>query len=209
LANPASLFRRLRGFLCGWKEDIFLPGAWKGFNEGYFGVSSCPQASLYLQGKAAGIAVKIVRKSWFQDQFPGRSSHCETDVKIKTVLRRLPAPLIAAGIWFLSSQSTLPKPKGILGFDKLQHLLAYMALAGAAGLWVSPEGWRRRRLFVTVLVAAAASVYGVTDELHQHFVPGRNCNVRDWIADTAGSVIGAAIAAGTAALVSRFRQRKG
>jgi VanZ family protein len=120
----------------------------------------------------------------------------------------LPALLIAAGIWFLSSQSTLPNPKGIFGYDKLQHLLAYMALAGAAGLWVSPEGWRRRRLFVTVLVAAAASVYGVADELHQRFVPGRDCNVRDWIADTAGSVIGAAIVAGMAVLAGRFRRRK-
>jgi VanZ family protein len=129
-------------------------------------------------------------------------------MKIETVLLRLPAPLIAAGIWFLSSQSTLPKPKGIFGYDKLQHLLAYMALAGAAGLWVSPEKWRRRRLLVLGLVAVVASAYGVTDELHQHFVPGRNCNVWDWIADTAGSVIGAAIAAGTAVLAGRFRRRR-
>ena len=128
-----------------------------------------------------------------------------TAVKIETVLLKLPAPLIAAGIWFLSSQSTLPRPKGVFGYDKLQHLLAYTALAGAAGLWVSPERWRRRRLLVLGLVAAAASVYGVTDELHQYFVPGRNCNVWDWIADAGGSVLGAAIAA---ALSGRFPWRR-
>ncbi|MDR1024776.1 MAG: VanZ family protein [Treponema sp.] len=126
-------------------------------------------------------------------------------MKIETVLPKLPALLIAAGIWFLSSQSTLPKPKGVFGYDKLQHLLAYTALAGAAGLWVSPEKWRRRRLLALGLAAAAASVYGVTDELHQYFVPGRSCSVRDWIADAAGSVIGAAIAA---VLAGRFLRRR-
>jgi VanZ family protein len=130
-------------------------------------------------------------------------------MKIKKILFKIPAPLIAAGIWFLSSQSTLPKPKGVFGYDKLQHLLAYMALAGAVGLWVSPERWRRRQMLVMGLVAAVASAYGVTDELHQYFVPGRNCNVWDWIADTAGSIIGAAIMAGMAVLAGRFlRQRK-
>ncbi|MDR1898725.1 MAG: VanZ family protein [Treponema sp.] len=112
----------------------------------------------------------------------------------------MPAILIAAGIWFLSSRSILPKPKGIFGYDKLQHLLAYAALAGAAGLWVSPERWKRRGLVMTGLVAAAASVYGITDELHQYFVPGRDCNIRDWAADTLGAVIGA----GAAAFAGRF-----
>jgi VanZ family protein len=125
------------------------------------------------------------------------------DEKIRKILLRLPALLIAAGIWFLSSQSILPKPKGILGFDKLQHLLAYAALAGAAGLWVPPEKWRRHRLVMMGLVAAAASVYGITDEVHQYFVPGRDCNIWDWIADAAGAVTGA----GAAALAGRFLRR--
>jgi len=33
------------------------------------------------------------------------------------------------------------------------------------------------------------SLYGVTDELHQYFVPGRTSDVLDWIADTLGALI--------------------
>ena len=31
---------------------------------------------------------------------------------------------------------------------------------------------------------AVASLYGVTDELHQMFVPGRSCDPADWLVDT-------------------------
>lgn len=33
------------------------------------------------------------------------------------------------------------------------------------------------------------SLYGVTDELHQYFVPGRTSDVLDWTADTIGALI--------------------
>jgi VanZ family protein len=108
------------------------------------------------------------------------------------ILFRLPALLIAGAIWFLSSQSILPQPKGILGFDKLQHLIAYLVLAGAAGFWISPEFWRQRRFLALLLVVLVSSVYGAIDEAHQFFTPGRDCNVWDWIADTIGAILGAA-----------------
>ncbi|MDR2471201.1 MAG: VanZ family protein [Treponema sp.] len=110
----------------------------------------------------------------------------------RRIALRLPALLIAAAIWGLSTQSILPQPKGILGFDKVQHLIAYAALAFALGLWFSPERWRRRPLGVFLLTAALAALYGATDEVHQYFVPGRDCNVWDWIADTLGAFLGAA-----------------
>jgi VanZ family protein len=108
------------------------------------------------------------------------------------ILFRVPALLIAGAIWFLSSQSILPQPKGILGFDKLQHLIAYLVLAGAVGFWISPEFWRQRRFLALFLVGLVSSAYGVIDEVHQLFTPGRDCNVWDWIADTLGAVLGAA-----------------
>jgi VanZ family protein len=37
----------------------------------------------------------------------------------------------------------------------------------------------------------AASAYGAIDEFHQSFVPGRDCNVWDWLADTLGAFLGA------------------
>jgi VanZ family protein len=123
-------------------------------------------------------------------------------------LIRLPAVCAAALIWFLSSQSVLPKPKGILGFDKLQHLLAFAAFTGAVCLWVSREKWRIRGLFFMVIAAFIGSAYGIIDEIHQYFVPGRDCNVWDWIADTLGSTIGAAAFAGIVALADRRVSKK-
>jgi len=35
-----------------------------------------------------------------------------------------------------------------------------------------------------------AAAYGVTDEFHQYYVPGRDCSGFDLLADTAGSAAG-------------------
>ena len=107
------------------------------------------------------------------------------------LVARLPALLIAGGIWFLSSQHILPQPKGILGWDKLQHLAAFAVLAAAVGLWVSPAFEKRRPVLSLLLTALVSSAYGAIDELHQYFVPSRDCNFWDWLADTLGAFLGA------------------
>lgn len=45
------------------------------------------------------------------------------------------------------------------------------------------------------LIAALAigSLYGVTDEFHQLFVPSRSCDPADWAVDTVASLCGAAL----------------
>lgn len=51
----------------------------------------------------------------------------------------------------------------------------------------------RLRLNPRVAVVAAiacASLYGVTDEIHQIFVPGRCCDPIDWLVDTTGATLG-------------------
>ena len=108
------------------------------------------------------------------------------------ILLKLPALIIAAFIWFLSSRSSLPELKSILAWDLFQHFLAFGALAFTAGLWPSVIFWKRRPVFAALLSALPACAYGAIDELHQFFVPGRDSSVTDWIADTAGAVFGAA-----------------
>jgi len=41
-----------------------------------------------------------------------------------------------------------------------------------------------------VAAASIASAYGVTDELHQLFVPGRHADPVDWLVDTLGAIAG-------------------
>lgn len=53
---------------------------------------------------------------------------------------------------------------------------------------------RHTRLGTALIVAILiGSLYGVTDELHQLFVPGRACDPADWLVDTIGTSLGASI----------------
>jgi VanZ family protein len=106
-------------------------------------------------------------------------------------LLKLPALVLAAGIWRLSSRPVLIRPKGLFGFDKFQHFLAYFALAAAISLWFSREKWKRGGFGLPVLVSALGSLYGLIDEVHQYFVPSRDCNAGDWFSDTLGALAAA------------------
>ena len=111
-------------------------------------------------------------------------------------------------LWILSSRSTLPQVQVFPGVDKILHFTAYAALAAAAGLWFSRESRLRRPRRAFLLCVAVASVYGVIDEFHQHFVPGRTSDLWDWVADTLGGAAGAAaIVAFTRFWESRTQRR--
>jgi VanZ family protein len=112
---------------------------------------------------------------------------------ITRILLKCIAPLVAAAIWILSSQSTLPIIKGFFGVDKVQHALAYAVLAVGVAFWFSRARWKAHTLQTLALAACIASFYGATDEVHQYFVQGRSCDVWDWLADTVGAVLGAAL----------------
>lgn len=49
----------------------------------------------------------------------------------------------------------------------------------------------RRACVLAILIASA---YGVTDEFHQYFVPGRMTDPIDWFVDTIGASLGAGLA---------------
>lgn len=97
-----------------------------------------------------------------------------------------PALLWAAIIFALSSRPTLPVSLSH-GSDKLAHYLAYAVLGGLAARAV-PAG--RRFALIAILLGVA---YGASDELHQHFVPGRSVEFADWIADSLGVLAGVSV----------------
>ena len=102
---------------------------------------------------------------------------------------------VALTIVWLSAQShypmgvELPPP-----MDKLAHASVFACLALVLEFTLQrthPElPMYRRHLLVFVVV----SVYGATDEWHQFFVPGRSCELGDWVADTVGGGLGLALA---------------
>jgi VanZ family protein len=105
------------------------------------------------------------------------------------------AVVYAAGIFWASSQpSPFPfVPSGILSHDKILHACAYAGLALLVRLALS--GTRLRGPQALAVALLVASAYGVSDELHQRFVPNRQADALDWAADTAGALAGAIAAA--------------
>lgn len=108
-----------------------------------------------------------------------------------------------ATIYYLSSH---PMPDIDLGFsaqDKLVHILGY-GLLGVLLLGAMP--WREGGYCLrhVLLAALLATLYGLTDEWHQSFVPGRNSDVLDVVADAVGALLGSGI---LWALTRRFAAR--
>ena len=99
-----------------------------------------------------------------------------------------------AMLFGFSSLSTLPTPPADFSFYDV-HVAAYAGLgaltARATGRGLRNVSWRA--VLFAILISSA---YGVTDEYHQLFTPGRSFDVLDMAADAIGSIVGAsAIAA--------------
>ena len=105
---------------------------------------------------------------------------------------RLWAPVVVymAAIFTASSMSAPPIPGGA---DKPWHTLAYLglaivvvrALAGGLPRRISPR--------ILVLSVCLVVLYGMSDELHQMFVPGRTASFDDLLADAIGALVGASL----------------
>ena len=92
-------------------------------------------------------------------------------------------------------------------FRKLAHFTEYTVLGAIAAQTM-------RTCFPTVVTsgkcvryflipACFALLYAVCDEIHQIFVPGRSCEFRDMMIDTAGACLGITLLA----LLHRLRER--
>jgi VanZ family protein len=92
-------------------------------------------------------------------------------------------------ITYWSNQGTLPidRPNIETLFHNSQHHFAHLlafGLMGLLGRWAF-DGWPRAAL----LAVLATSAFGITDEFHQSFVPGRRAAVDDWALDTLSATI--------------------
>ncbi len=107
------------------------------------------------------------------------------------LLRRL--SLLLALAWmaliFYSSHHPIPSTPSLFpGQDKLFHALVF----GTLGILVlgalprGPAGYSWHQAGVSVLIV---SLYGLSDEIHQHFIAGRSSEILDWLADTLGALI--------------------
>ena len=98
---------------------------------------------------------------------------------IRRVLPWLPAAAWAGVIFYLSSQPAVPTPS-IPYVDKAAHFGAFALLGGLLAFAAD-----RARLPMVAAVVLGL-LYGVSDEVHQMYVPGRSPDPLDWCADAAG-----------------------
>lgn len=114
-----------------------------------------------------------------------------------------PAIIWMAVTFYISHQSAVSIPLGAP--DYVAHGVSYaglgvMFMRALAGGRLSAMSWK------WVLVATIlGGLYGVSDEFHQSFVPGRHSSFSDVVADTVGSLAGASLAALTGAWLRRRR----
>jgi len=94
-------------------------------------------------------------------------------------------------IFYLSSQSRLPveMPAWVPFVDKLAHALVF-GILGWLFLRARLEGkWEAVTGRVAGLAVLYTALYGLADEFHQIFVPGRSPSVFDLLADTLGAAV--------------------
>lgn len=121
--------------------------------------------------------------------------------KATTFLRMVPAVVAMGTIFFLSHQpgDSLSLPE-IPGVDKVAHMAAYGVLAATLLVAFSDQQKNTRPKRVLWLTVLLCVLYGISDEFHQSFVPGRSSSFLDVLADCAGAVI-------TSVLWFRWRKR--
>jgi VanZ family protein len=79
--------------------------------------------------------------------------------------------------------------------DKAKHFIAYFLLSVMLDFALSfqkKKPWLSKysNFFTFIIVA----FYGILDEIHQSFIPGRSCDIHDWYADISGAFLGMALA---------------
>lgn len=90
-------------------------------------------------------------------------------------------------IWLSSGPRSIPGPD-FDAKDKLLHFLAFGGmgiLAFRATRTLTPLPGRSLRFWLAV---SFTILFGLTDEIHQYFVPGRSADALDVVADAAGAL---------------------
>jgi VanZ family protein len=114
----------------------------------------------------------------------------------------LPVIAYMAMLFGLSSLHTLPSPPAGFSFYDV-HVAAY---AGLAVLTARATGGGLRDVSLRAVLAAIviSSLYGVSDEYHQMFVPGRTFDLLDMLSDAIGSIAGASAVGAWSIIRRRF-----
>lgn len=109
------------------------------------------------------------------------------------VVRLVPLVMVMGTIFFLSHQTGDSEAFSLpAGVDKVAHMVAYgtlaasfiFAMVGSVGCRGAKKPWKV--IFFTLLFCF---FYGLSDEFHQSFIPGRFVSGFDLLADFMGAAV--------------------
>mgnify|MGYP001557287481 CR=1 FL=1 len=113
----------------------------------------------------------------------------------------LPLAALCFAIFYQSSFPCFQTGELFIHFDKILHFTAYALMAFLAARALKQERQGMSDTHIKLAAVCFSILFGVSDEIHQAFVPGRFASVWDLAADAAGSIAGAQIFFG---LLHRF-----
>ena len=106
------------------------------------------------------------------------------------LLRTVPLLTMMGTVFLLSHQpgSVFYLPH-FCGADKLAHIGLYGVMAASAVFAFPDTVRKRKRVTVAVITVIFCIIFGISDEFHQSFIPGRDASFGDVAADTAGALL--------------------
>jgi len=111
------------------------------------------------------------------------------------IINQGPAILVAIILFILSS---IPYPPPLIlnvnYEDLIMHAIAYSGFGFfiARALYYQ-TGYLRLKKNLLLFTFLIGTIYGISDEFHQYFVPGRVSDILDVLADSVGTLIGFAV----------------
>ena len=103
----------------------------------------------------------------------------------------LPVVVYCAAIFTQSSFPAAGQLPQWPGLDKILHVAAYLPLGFLFFRALSADRPGKNHNTSLILSILLTGLYGLSDEWHQSFVPGRTAETADALADLAGGFLGA------------------
>ncbi|MBW2465915.1 MAG: VanZ family protein [Deltaproteobacteria bacterium] len=92
-------------------------------------------------------------------------------------------------IFYLSHQpGDLLQLPSFPAIDKLAHFIAYGTLAGTFLYALNPFATDKNGAVVAIMAVLFCIIFGISDEYHQSFIPGRSVSSLDVLADALGAL---------------------
>ena len=111
------------------------------------------------------------------------------DPLARGLYRALPALFLMSAI-FHASSFTFPADPSAGRSDLLLHFSEFFALGLLTARMVAPDMNRMHSLRSFLLASSIVLGYGILDEIHQGFVPGRDPDGLDWLVDASSGLLG-------------------